>query len=177
MKEKDRALLESYLDGIREEFRSMFWELAQYADALGYRPVRNKTKEMSLDFRKSSCRATIMKMAEHESGHGSYGYGERDRPELRLKFYASREYSQIFREGIRTVIENFNGRYTGCYGCGRCKGEPQGYVYIYPDGRRVFRCGSELISIFDYSAEDLPEIKNLLRAQDEYFVRLSKEGL
>lgn len=85
-----------------------------------------------------------------------------------MRFFASEEYSEIFRRAVQRAIENFGGKYTGCYGCGRCQGDPQGYRYTYPDGRQVFRCGGELLSVFDFSDTDLPEMLRLLDAQAQY---------
>jgi hypothetical protein len=70
------------------------------------------------------------------------------------------------------VIEEFGGKYTGCYGCGRCDGT-EGYTFVYPDGRQVFRCGSELISVFDFGEKDIPEIKNLMKVQDDFYSQIT----
>lgn len=169
MNKRQEALMEEYLSQIREEYRGMFRELAEYAADLGYAPTRCKTKDLTIDFRCSRLKATIMKMEIKEQRHDGFRCGERDVPGLRLKFFAAKSYSEIFQRGIQRVIEDFDGRYTGCYGCGRCAGVPKGYVFRYPDGREVFRCGSELISVFDFGEAHLQEIKALLKEQADYF--------
>ena len=169
MKERHEALMNEFLPLISAEYQNMFRELAEYAAALGYPPVRCKTKDLAIDFRSSKCKATIMKMEIKEQRHDGFRCGERDVPGLRLKFFASKHYSPMFHRGVQHVIEEFDGKYTGCYGCGRCTGSPQGYVFRYPDGREVFRCGRELISVFDFGEENMREIKSLLKAQAEYF--------
>ncbi|WP_166429830.1 hypothetical protein [Lacrimispora aerotolerans] len=35
-------------------------------------------------------------------------------PGLKLKFYADQSYSDIFRQGMKRMIEEFEGRSTGC---------------------------------------------------------------
>jgi hypothetical protein len=169
MNDKQQSLIKDFLVCVDQKYHELYLELANFAISLGYTPVRNKTQDLSIDFRKNKTRKTIMKIEEKEQKHDGYHYGERNVPGLRLKFFASKEYSDIFRKGIQRVIEGFDGKYTGCYGCGRCTGNPQGYTYIYPDGRRVFRCGSELISVFDFTPEHIQEMKKLLKEQDEYF--------
>lgn len=164
MNEKSRILLNEFLDAIPLKHRIMFNELAEYADNLGYIPKRTKTKNFSIDFSKSKVKKTIMKFEDHDNGIPSRV------PGLRLKFYANKTYSDIFEEGIKRVIEAFEGRYTGCYGCGRCKGDLEGYTYRYPDGRSVFRCGSELIAIQNWHDGYLEEIKQLLKAQDKFWI-------
>ncbi len=168
MTEKQRAVLDEILLKIETKYKTMFLDLAEYAIDLGYTPVRNKTSDVTIDFRKNKIKKTIMKMEAREQKHDGYTYGERNIPGLRLRFFAAIEYSDIFKHGIQHVIEEFGGKYTGCYGCGRCDGA-QGYTFIYPDGRQVFRCGSELISIFDFKECDIPEIKKLIKEQADYY--------
>lgn len=169
MNQNQKDLLNSFLDSINKDYYEMFLELAQYAVALGYTPRRNKTQDFSIDFYKNKFKTSVMKMEVQEQKHDGYSYGERNIPGLRLKFYASSNYSDVFKNGIKNVIEEFDGKYTGCYGCGRCKEQLEGYTYIYPDGKKVFRCGRELISIFDFSKENLQEIKDLIKRQDEFY--------
>lgn len=169
MNENQTSLLHSFLDSINKDYYGMFLDLSQYAVSLGYTPRRNKTQYFSIDFRKSRYKTSIMKMEVKEQKNGRYEYSERSIPGLRLKYYASKGYSKIFHNGIKTVVEEFGGKYTGCYGCGRCSNQLEGYTYVYPDGKKVFRCGRELISIFDFSSEDLKEMKELMKRQDEFF--------
>lgn len=169
MNDQQKKIMDEFLEHVDRKYHAMFTELAEFAISLGYRPVRNKTKDISIDFRNNKSRKTIMKMEEKEQKHKGYQYGERKLPGLRFKFFASKDYSEIFTQGIQEVIEEFDGKYVGCYGCGRCKNEPEGYTFIYPDGRKVFRCGSELISVFDFAEEHLAEIKRLMEKQANYF--------
>jgi hypothetical protein len=168
VKVKQAALVEEFLGHVRPEYHGMFRQLAEYACSLGYRPVKTKTKDFCLDFRSAKAGRTLMKMEEKEQKHGNLRFGQRDCPGLRLRFFASLDYSALFHEGVLNVIEEFNGRYTGCYGCGHCKGEKQGYTYLYPDGRKVFRCGLELVSVFDFTSDDLPEFQRLMKAQADF---------
>ena len=172
MKDKHQQIMNELYLKIDDKYKNMFADLAEFAFDLGYFPKKNKTKDISIDFHNNKIKKTVMKFEEKEQNHDGYGYGERKIPGLRLKFFASDIYSEIFKEGIRRVIEEFGGKYTGCYGCGRCKEDLQGYTYIYPDGRKIFRCGSELISIFDFSDDTLDEIKSLLKNQAVFFEKL-----
>jgi hypothetical protein len=91
----------------------------------------------------------------------------RGRPILKIKFFASQSYSKFFHEAIRTVIEEYDYKYTGCYGCGNCDGT-QGYKYKYPDGREYYRCGTELIDITDIRNVPVTEILVLLKKQHDF---------
>lgn len=169
MNDKQLAVLEELFIFINnEQYKTMFLELAEYAISLGYKPVRNKTKDISIDFRKNKIKKTIMKMEAKEQKHDGNKCGERNIPGLRLRFFAAKDYSDIFKYGIQHVIEEFEGKYTGCYGCGKCNGT-EGYTFFYPDGRQVYRCGGELISVFDFAEKNLPEIKLLLKTQADYY--------
>ncbi len=169
MNERQHSLLEGLLERINPAYHQLFKDLSEYAISLGYTPVRNKTKDYSLDFKNNKLKKTIMKLEEKEQKHEGIGYGERNIPGLRLKFFASSEYSGIFKKGIQIVIENFDGKYTGCYGCGRCQEKLQGYRFVYPGKNEVFRCGSELVSIYEFSDQDRLEIMKLMGEQAEYF--------
>ncbi len=164
MTEKVQTLLHSFLDDLPESDRAFFRELAEHAISLGYMPRKTKSKDFALDFMKSKVSRTLMKMEVHDNAI------RRNGPGLRLKFYASDSYSTIFRNGVQRVIEEFNGRYAGCYGCGRCKNGLEGYTFTYPDGRKVFRCGGELLSIHRFTEGDLAEFKQLMSAQDAFFM-------
>ena len=162
------SIIEEFLSQIPVTYTALFRTLADYAVSLGYRPVRCRTAVLSIDFRSSKAKRTIMKFTLEEEKHDGFGYGERNIPGLRMRFFASTEYSEIFRNAVQYVIERFDGKYTGCYGCGRCQGEPQGYHYTYPDCRTVFRCGGELLSVFDFTDANLEEMRKLLDRQATY---------
>ncbi|ADL52978.1 hypothetical protein [Clostridium cellulovorans] len=163
--EKTNQLLKDFISKLPESYREMFREIAEYAISLGYTPKKTKTKEFILDFSKSKVKRTIMKLEIRDNSIKD------NKPGLRLKFYANKGYSEIFNQGIQRVIEEYDGRYTGCYGCGRCKGELEGYTYTYSDGKKIFRCGSELISIHNFGPENISELKALIKGQDEFFMK------
>lgn len=163
MNEKTSQLLQNFIAELPLDYKEMFQDLSNYAIFIGYTPKKTKSKDFVLDFSKSKVKRTIMKLEVHDNAIKT------NVPGLRLKFFANKEYSDIFQRGIQRVIEEFNGRYTGCYGCGKCKGQLEGYTYTYPDSRKVFRCGGELISIHDFDVHNVSEIKNLIKVQDDFF--------
>ena len=168
--EKCSQLLQGFISELPECYQEIFKDIAEYSISLGYTPKKTKSKDFALDFSKSKVKRTIMKMEIHSNAIKKNG------PGLRLKFYANEGYSEIFNMGIKKVIEEFDGKYTGCYGCGKCRGELEGYTYSYADGRRVFRCGNELISIPNFSHENISEIKELIKGQDEFFMKNINKG-
>ncbi|MDV4152377.1 hypothetical protein R0131_16240 [Clostridium sp. AL.422] len=156
--DKQKQLVNDFYETLNETNEKLiFNEIIDFLLELGYKPIKCKTSDFCLDFYHSKLKQKIVKIRRNE---------------LKLKFYACEEYSMKFSNAIKSVIEEFNGKYTGCYGCGKCKGSLRGYTYIYPNGRKVFRCGSELIAIPDIIQEDLDEIKQLINVQHEFFISM-----
>lgn len=89
---------------------------------------------------------------------------------MRLKFFAAGTYSRFFEDALKATIEEYDFRYTGCYGCEKCDGT-RGYTIRYPEGRKYFRCGLELIDLPGLSAAELPELLALFRRQHEFFLQ------
>ena len=169
MNEKNRVLINEFLDAVPIEYKEIFNELAEYAIQLGYTPKRTTTKNFGIDFSKRKVRKTIMKFEDHDNGIPSRN------PGLRLRYYASSNYSEIFKNGVKRVIEEKGGKNTGCRRCGDCKGKLEGYIYTYPNGKNVFRCGpDQMIEIYDFGMADVPEIKSLLKTQDEHLINKVK---
>lgn len=173
MNEKINKMINKCLNEFPADSKNMFRELSEYAVSLGYTPkwvkIRVEGKAIngnSLTFTKSKVNRTLMKIKPSGNPHSP------NMPCLVLTFFASADYSELFRQGIQRVIEEFDGRYTGCYGCGKCKDKLQGYTYIYSDGRNVFRCGGELIELPPISENDISEVKKLMKTQDDFFLKL-----
>ncbi|WP_379135735.1 hypothetical protein [Paenibacillus sp. sgz500958] len=151
--------LDEFYESVPEEDKALFSEIADFAYQLGYKPKRAKTQSVNIVFTNNRTKKHLLKFSIE---HG--------KPYLKMKFYATAGYSPLFQEAIRAVIEEYNYKYTGCYQCGKCADELQGYHYSYPDGREFFRCGSELISLPVISREDVPEILKLLHSQHQFYI-------
>lgn len=173
MTTKQSLLIEEFLNTIEVEYKPMFRELIDYVMSFQFNPIKNKTQDLTIDFKNNKLKKTIMKIEVFEQPHDDIKYKERAVPGLRLKYYATKDYSKIFQDAIKRVIEEFEGKYTGCYACGRCKEKPQGYIYAYPNQKKVFRCGSELIPVFDFTEKNIDEIKQLIKNQVEYWRRMA----
>ncbi|GKU25228.1 hypothetical protein [Clostridium folliculivorans] len=62
MNEKHRSILNELLSTIDLKYSGVFLQLAEYAISLGYNPVRNKTSDITIDFRKNKFKRSILKM-------------------------------------------------------------------------------------------------------------------
>ena len=93
-----------------------------------------------------------------------------------MKFYAIPIYSGIFQKAIAERILTWNrfGYEMRCFGCGKCDGT-QGYTFDFPDGKQGFLCGFGVLPLPEFCAENLQEVKEALKVQDEFFMeRISK---
>ena len=167
--ERYKTLIDDCISKMAEDEKDLFKQIAEYAVELGYTPKTIKTARGvsdALTFTKSKVKRTLLKIRPNKNGNS----------QLVLSFFASSDYSDVFKQGIKLVIDEFNGRYTGCYGCGKCeKGKLQGYTFIYPDGKKVFRCGGALIELPPISLDNIAEIKQLMIKQDECFLEMAKK--
>ena len=168
MTEKQKDTLEKIISALPNNFREAFREVAEHAISLGYMPVAKGTKTTYADFTKSKIKRTILKIDLTV-----------DPPRLGMKFYAISEYFGIFQEAIEERIRYYSKlKYeitSHCTGCmhiksGKCKGA-QGYTFIFPDGRQGFICGFCVIPLPSFTAENVPEVKEALKLQDDYFMK------
>jgi len=151
--------LEEFYNLLDEENKRYFSKIADFAFSLGYKVKRAKTKDINFVFTNSKTKKHILKFAY-----------EKNKAVVKLKYYASRDYSHFFQECIRETIEEYDFKYTGCYKCGKCKDGLKGYYYLYPNGRQYFRCGGELISLPHITENILPELLDLLKKQHEFYL-------
>lgn len=162
MTEKQKNSLNKIISALPDNCRELFREVAEYAVFLEYKPKLN-AKETYADFIKSKHGRTILKIETAANP-----------PRLAMRFDALPVYSGIFREAIENrvnLLEQFDWFKGSCHGCGKCD-RTQGYTYELPDGRKGFFCGSGVIDLPSFSNENIAEIKNALKTQDNYFMNL-----
>ncbi|MFC3746029.1 hypothetical protein [Paenibacillus sp. GCM10012306] len=154
-----KIILDEFFQHLSDEDKLLYSKIADQAEKLGYKPRKAKTQALNFVFKNNKTKKHIMKFSI-----------EKEIPVLKMKFYASLEYSYIFHDSVRFAIEEYNYKYTGCYNGGKCLDELEGYQYKYDDGRTYFRCGSELISLPPVTHHELPEILKLLNTQHQYYL-------
>ena len=153
--------MDDYFDTLADDEKRIFSALADFAFGLGYKAKKDKTSALGYSFTHSKVKKGILRFTS-----------SRGKPILRIKFFAAQEYSDFFHEAIRATIEEYDYKYTGCYGCANDCGGTDGYKYRYPDGREYYRCGSELIEIRDIKDLPLEETLDLLRRQHDHFLSI-----
>lgn len=152
--------LEEFYQKVTFEEKDIYSRIAQEVEMWGYKPQRAKSQAVNYVFVNRKTKKHLLKFSI-----------EKGKPVLKLKFYAASSYSELFRESVRRAIEEYDFRYTGCYGCGKCGDALEGYVYTYEDGRQYFRCGGELISLPPITHLEVKEIMDLLKCQHEFYIK------
>ena len=150
------------LNALSERDRDIYGQIFEYAVELGYTPQKVKNAHgafIALTFTKSKTGKRLAKL--------NLPVIYSDEAEFSLQFFAATEYSCFFHERVR---ESYEKTGASCERkCEKCAGK---YTYVYPDGRNVFRCAiHSLITLSPIEAEYIGEIKNLMKMQDDYWLK------
>lgn len=84
---------------------------------------------------------------------------------IKLKYYNCSEPGEVLERALLRTIEEHDFRYTGCYGCGSCQGKRRGYTIRHGNLKTYFRCGRELIEVYEINENSMPEILDALVGQ------------
>ena len=150
--------MDEFFAALNPSEKTLFSAIAESAFSLGYRVRRDQTKDLNYSFLHRQVRPLILRFSILKG-----------RAVVRLKFFAASQYSAFFADALKATIEEYDFRYTGCYGCEKCDGS-RGYTIRYLDGRDYFRCGLELIELPGLRLEQVPELLDLFRQQHEFYL-------
>lgn len=161
MREKQKQALKKIMAALPDDCRASYLEIAEYAISLGYMPTIKGIREDYADFTKRRINRTILKINTNP-----------DFMWLAIKFYALPAYSGIFQEAIdeRFAYWSKLGYEAHCFGCGKCDGT-HGYTFTLPDGKQGFLCGFGVVPLPTFRRENILEVKEALKAQDEFFLQ------
>ena len=161
MTDKQADAFDKVFSILPDECRESFREVAEYAISLGYMPVIKGVRKDYLDFSNSKLKKTILKVQAATPKFPPY---------LAIKFYAISTYSSYFQKAVDDRLATWNRlKYEErCFGCGKCDGT-EGYTVALPDGKQGFLCGFGLLPLPQLCADNIAEVKEALRLQDEFF--------
>jgi hypothetical protein len=164
MTEKQQYAYDKILSNLPDDCREYYCDIADYAISLGYMPVLNKG-ETYTDFLKNKINRYILKITANPKA-------KKDSHWIALQFYALHEYTGIFKTALdkRISILKSMGHEPGCWGCGKCDGT-WGYQFIRSDGKQGFLCGAGVLQFPWFSAENVSEVKEALKIQDDYLMK------
>ena len=159
---KQEELINSFLSMAGDEGRPLYHEIINCLSELGYNPKKEKT---NISFKHDLHNKQIAKMGIKKSKEIS----------LALRFSACKGYSQRFTDIVSAAIIKSPSKVPGCISdnCSYCGGEPNTHVYTYtfPDGACKSHCGAYALEIPNITADDLDEIKKLIKEEHEYLLK------
>jgi len=160
MTQKQEYALNKVISALPEDCRDAIREVAEYAIALGYKPTLRGARENYIDFSKAKVKRLILKIATNPRF-----------PFVSMKFFALPEYDGIFAIAVSERLAYWNslGYEARCFGCGYCPGE-WGYEVKLDDGTDGFLCGNGVLSLPSFTAQNVAEVKDALRVQDEFYM-------
>jgi hypothetical protein len=161
---KQEELVNSYLSMVGDEIRPVYRDIVIYLSELGYYPKKEKN---NISFKHDLHNKQMAKMCMKGSKVSS--------PFFALRFSACKGYSQRFANIVSANIIKSPSKTPGCLvnSCNNCKGEPAAHVYTYTfsDGETKSHCGAYALEIPDITANDLDEIKKLIKEEHEFLVK------
>ena len=158
MTEKARIKLENVISKFPAEYQELYRNIAEYVISLGYSPKVN-AGETYADFVKSKHGKIIMKI--------ECGYEKPPAlkiPRINIRFDVLPNLSGMFEDAVLQFKKSH------CPKCGKCNGT-FGVKYTLSNEKEVYTCRST-IYMPSFDTNNLSEIKEVLKAQDEHLVRL-----
>jgi len=160
---KQEELIESFLSLVDDDSRPLYREIILYLSELGYNPHKQRSY-------------IVFKHDLHNKQMAKTGKRINKALDVffALRFSACRGYSQRFADIVREAIVKNRYRAAGCIddGCDFCAGEAGTHVYAYtfPDGEKT-HCGAVALEIPGITADDMAEIKKLIKEEHDYLLR------
>jgi len=171
MTENQKKKIEELRTALREDdCKELYCEIAKYATELGYLPSKTINAHgvlIAFAFTKNKVGKKLLRInvphpASWNSGKGS----------ATMAYFAA-EYSDFFHEKVRQAVEGSTAICERDELCENCAGR---YVYTYPDGRTIGRCAiHSLMGLSPFGVEHLDEIKNMMKMQDEFWLKQSNK--
>jgi len=167
MTDKQRHAFDTIISLISEDSRENIREVAEYTVSLSYMPTLRGVRKDYCDFTNSKMKRTILKIQTNPRF-----------PFLELKFFAIPTYTACFQRAIEYRLSTWNRlKYeTRCFSCGKCDGK-EGYTVTTPDGKEGFLCGFGLLPLPSFSIDDIANVKEALRIQDEFFKEKASKNI
>jgi hypothetical protein len=161
---RQEDLVNSFLSILGEDIRLLYQDIIKYLSELGYNPYKQRSY---IVFKHELHNKQMAKM-------GKKIYKDHS-PFFALRFSACKEYSQKFTDIVAIAVSNPDFREAQCIynGCNYCRGEAASHVYTYtsPNGENRSHCGAVAFDIPDIKADDIIEIKSLIKEEHEYLLK------
>ena len=161
--EKQKELEAAFLLIVDDAHKETFMQLMDCLEGFGYYPQKERS---NLSFKHDSHNKQIAKMSIRK--------GKEPQPIFALRFSACKEYSQRFADIVEVAIIRYPHKTPRCVsnGCDFCPGAPDTHIYtrVFSNERKSL-CGAYALEIPNLSAQDIDEIKKLIKEQNDYLLR------
>lgn len=158
--EKQKELINSFLSELDEKNRSLYQDIITYLSELGYHPQKVRGYMV---FKHDLHNKQMAKMGIKKN--------KEQLPFFALRFSACTGYSKRFADIVSEAIAKYPARAARCINdeCNFCRGEAVTHVYItlLPDSH----CGAYALEIPDITADDIEEIKKLIKEEHKYLLK------
>ena len=163
---KQEELIHSFLAELDDESRRLYRSIIMYLSEFGYHPQKGKS---SISFKHDQHNKQMAKIGIRINKK------QASSPFFALRFSACRGYSQRFIDIVRSYMTQYPARVSQCMhngGCHFCAGDAETHVYTYtfPNEETKAHCGAYAIEIPDITADDVAEIKALIKEEHEYLL-------
>ncbi len=161
---KQEELVNEFLSRLGDEIRPVYQEIIQYLSEIGYNPHKQRSY---IIFKNDLHNKQMAKMGIRINKDQSSFFA--------LRFSACGGYSKKFTEIVRSALAERNYKEAKCMynSCDFCRGAAPTHVYTYtfPDGESKSHCGAVALEIPDITADDIREIKSLIKEEHEYLLK------
>ncbi len=163
---KQEELVAAYLSQFDDNISTLYRDIIMQLSELGYNPKKEKS---NISFKHDLHNKQIAKMGTRVSKSKEIS------PIFALRFSACRGYSHRFTDIVSAAIIKYPSKTPLCLdnGCHYCAGEPSTHVYTctFPDGVSKSHCGAYALEIPDITADDICEIKRLIKEEHQYLMK------
>lgn len=161
---KQTELINSFLEMLKVDEKSVFWGVISYLSEIGYNPVKQRSY---IVFNHDLHNKQIAKIGIRTNKDKA--------PFLAIRFSACRGYTKRFEKIVKDAIINNPSKVANCMlgKCSYCSGDPSTHVYtnIFENCGSKFHCGAYALEIPNISFADIPEIKKLLKEEHDYLMK------
>ena len=161
---KQEDMVTSFLATLGDELRPLYQDLASYLSELGYHPRKERSYILFMHglHTKQLAKMGLTWTKDHS-------------PYFALRFSACQGYSQRCADIVKGYIQKNPERLFPHCVDGKCifhsaGDEPPAYTYVFPDGEAKRLCGAKALVIPDIAANDMEEIKELIKEEHEYLL-------
>ena len=163
---KQEELINSLLMELDDVSRPLYRDISMYLLELGYNPKKEKS---NISFKHDQHNKQMAKMGIRTNKI------QESSPFFALRFSACRGYSQRFIDIVCSYMNKYPTRVSQCInngGCHYCAGDAATHLYTYTFSNEEIKshCGAYAIEIPDITANDIAEIKALIKEEHEYLI-------